>query len=103
MLAVTDEYEYRPVKRARVDGAEWKQVHTYRGGGRAYRTIGGARGVLRREMREDGYRIEQAKRMLDRPGIPADDSRREYWTKLADLGFEYKIQRRPFGQWEDVP
>lgn len=96
------EFEYRPMKRSKVDGAEWDTIHTYRSGGRPYRTTGGARGVLSREKREDALKVEQAQRMLTWDKIMRDDSRRPHWEQVVQ-GYEYKIQRRPFGEWEDVP
>lgn len=77
------EYVYRPMKRRLPDG-EWSQVSTYGSsyGKRSYTTIGAARGVLTREKREDAGR-------RSRGGDP-------------ELFWEYKIQRRPLGEWEDA-
>jgi hypothetical protein len=74
-------YEYRPVKRVKGTD-EWKQIYT--GGGRsAYGTKGAAKGVLTRERRED-------------------EDRRTWWFRNDPLPeWEYGIQRRPFGDWED--
>lgn len=77
------EYEYRPVKR--VKGADvWEQIHTNRGGGRAYLTLGGAKGVASRERRSDAHYATYYRRV--------DGAEREY---------EYAVQRRQIGEWED--
>jgi hypothetical protein len=74
-------YEYRPVKRVKGSAGEWKQIYT--GNGRdTYITRGGAKTVLGREERND-----------------SDNAR--WWDPEPTPEYEYKIQRRPFGEWED--
>lgn len=71
------DYIYRPMKRPLPDG-EWSQVSTVGSswGKRPCVTKGAASGVLTRERHQDA----------------------RWWD---DREFEYKIQRRPLGEWED--
>lgn len=81
------EFQYRAMQRHRRENGEWSawvSIYTARGGGRAYQTIGAARGVLTREKN--------------------DNQRHDRWDRSPNpvVEREYKIQRRPLGEWEDV-
>lgn len=77
------EYEYRVLGRPEGSDAEWQLVITNRGGGRAYRSLAAARGLVTQERKAD---------------------ERRQWRRANPIPVhEYKIQRRPVtADWEDI-
>lgn len=83
-MSSDENYEYRPVSRYKYpdsDWSEWSQVATRQAAGRAYPTLTGAKSVATRD-----------KRFYNN----------HYWGIRPGPIVEYKIQRRPFGDWEDI-
>lgn len=81
------EYQYRAMQRERrLNGewSEWRSIHTARAGGRAYQTLGSARGIITREK--------------------AENQRRDRWDRreYPVVERQYKVQRRAMTEWEDV-
>jgi hypothetical protein len=79
------DYIYRPMYRWKANDGQWTKwnvVTTSRKAGQIYTTIGAARAILTNQKKEDQRWNEYRKDKHE---------------------CEYKIQRRPLGEWEDIP